>query len=149
MMFLCFLVVLAICGRSFGERSFPSSWEEFDHQYGKSMESMFRDYRTAFTKKYVDQKSEAQHFATFSTRVKDIFDFNGAKHSWFKGINGFTDLSDEERRNYVMPETKASVSIKKFQLFCFESIIGLTVKFLCFIDGQTKIVRQKEGCCRC
>lgn len=110
MMILCLFVALAICSRSLADHVFPSSWEEFDQKYGKSMESLFRDYRTEFEKKYVDKNSEAQHFATFTSRVKNIFDFNAAKHSWYKGINKFTDLSDEERQHYVMPETKTSVS---------------------------------------
>ncbi len=110
MLFLRLVIALGVCSHlAFSEHGFPSSWEEFEFQYGRSLESLFRDYRTVFEKKYANKNSEAAHFATFSTRVKDVFDFNGAKHSWQKGINRFTDLSDEERKAFVMPEVDAKV----------------------------------------
>jgi hypothetical protein len=56
-----------------------------------------------------------KHFKIFQDRVYGIFNWNDPKHqatvTYTKGINRFTDLSDEERRNYVMPETKMEVRL--------------------------------------
>lgn len=124
MMLLTFLLVICVCGGSIAEFTFPASWEEFEQKYQKNMDHLFRDFRTEFVKKYNDKSHEARHFATFVTRVKSVFDFNAEKKSWYKGINRFSDLSDEERQQYVMPETKALV-----RQFLLDSLLNLEETF--------------------
>lgn len=105
----------------------PSTWEEFTLHH-RTMENLFTAYKKAFHKTFTTPEEEKTHLNQFITRVKTIFDWNDpqnksqqvVRRTYWKGINKFTDLSDEERKNYVMPETKVEVppiSVSLFLLF--------------------------------
>jgi hypothetical protein len=95
------------------QKEFPRTWSEFNGQ-GKSLESLFQDYKATFGKVYSTEADEELHFAQFKATVQKIFEFNERKKqgelqpSYTKGITRFTDMSTEERRGYVMPETNAA-----------------------------------------
>lgn len=55
-------------------------------------------------------------FELFSSRVKHILDWNSESHSYKKGINRFTDMTDDERKKFVMPERNAKESRVSEQL---------------------------------
>lgn len=109
-MIFALIVVLAVCTQALGSNiAFPFSWEEFDGKYSRSMEALFKDFKLEFGKKYDGEQHERAHFEIFREKAKDVFDFNGKKLSWYKGINRFTDMSDDELKSFVMPETKVDV----------------------------------------
>jgi hypothetical protein len=93
---------------------FPSTWEEFTLHH-RTMDNLFNFYKKRFNKSFSSDQDEKTHFQNFVSQVKDIFDWNDAKNeagrSYVKAINRFTDLSVEERKKFVMPETKATVSV--------------------------------------
>jgi hypothetical protein len=109
-MIFAFIVVFAVCAQAFGkDTAFPFSWEEFDAKYARSMDKLFKDFKNEFGKKYNDENHERVHFEIFREKAKEVFEFNGKKLSWYKGINRFTDMSDDELKSFVMPETKVDV----------------------------------------
>lgn len=92
--------------------NFPRTWNDFDVSDSKSLESLFGRFKTSFGKTYVSDAEERSHFETFSSRVHDILDWNeGGKQSYTKGITKFTDMSNDERQSYVMPETSMANAV--------------------------------------
>jgi hypothetical protein len=108
---LSFVIASIFVGVSAIKQEFPKSWDQFETEYGSSMDNLFEKYKFAFEKKFISKFDEASHKSLFIGRVKEIFDWNSGKKSHTKGINKFTDMTDNERKNYVMPETKVPVSI--------------------------------------
>jgi hypothetical protein len=109
-------VALAAAGAfAHGENtiSMPSTWEEFTLHH-RSMENLFGAFKKVFNKSFTNHDEEKQHFDHFVNRVKTIFDWNDPKNvktrTYTRGINRFTDLSVEERKRFIMPETIADVS---------------------------------------
>lgn len=98
---------------------FPSTWEEFTLHH-RTMDNLFNFYKKRFNKSFSSDQDEKSHFQNFVSHVKEIFDWNDAKNeagrSYTKAINRFTDLSVEERKKFVMPETRATVSVSCFWL---------------------------------
>ena len=118
-MIASFVVVLAVLSSAHAKITFPSTWEEFSFMNRNSMDNLFSNYLAAFEKKYQDEKTRLQRFELFASRVKKIFDWNDNKNAqgrtFLKGINQFSDMTEDERRGFVMSETKADVSlINKF-----------------------------------
>jgi hypothetical protein len=114
-LFSLFAVVAQVMALSSEDRrkiSMPSTWEEFTLHH-KTFDNLFSVFKKAFNKSFLSQQDEKRHFDQFVTRAKDIFDWNDAKNvytrTYVKGINRMTDLSVEERRNFVMPETPVDV----------------------------------------
>ena len=94
----------ALLSGSFATLTFPSSKEEFRVLDNLSMTSLFDRYISHFGKSY-NHEEKKKHFEIFQERVLRIFEWNAASNSFTKGINQFTDLDDDMRRLYVMPET--------------------------------------------
>jgi hypothetical protein len=90
----------------------PKTWQQFELQNGKSMENLYSQYKQAFKTKVYTATDEKLHFNLFTDRVRSVFDWNSnGTHSYSKGINQFSDMTTDERRHYVMPETKNDVRI--------------------------------------
>lgn len=123
--FIIFLVFICHVAATF--EGIPKNWGQFETFHGKSMEKLFEKYKTVFGKKFLDTSDELSHFNNFKSKVASVFDWNDGKHSYTKGINHFTDLSPEERRHFVMADTKMIVSLKN--LFN-ESTIFLNYRLL-------------------
>ncbi len=126
-MMILFLIVLAIVlqvsNAMPADVVLPNSWSQFDSLHGKSMESLFNQFKGRFQKNYKSDIDEKTHFAVFASRVKSILDWNeNGGHSYKKGINVFTDLDADERRQFVMPETKMEVEFLLLNLFLFKFI---------------------------
>ncbi len=108
---LSFIVASLLAGASGAKQEFPNSWVQFEAEHGNSMDKLFEQYKSAFSKKFTSTEDESSHKILFVGRVKEIFDWNaGNKHSYTKGINRFTDMTEEERKRFVMPETKVPVN---------------------------------------
>jgi len=95
------LVLLGIVSSISALKGFPATWDEFKVSADAGdLKSLYKRYSSHFAK-------NADNFELFSSRVKDILDWNSESHSYKKGINRFTDMTDDERRKFVMPEVNA------------------------------------------
>lgn len=94
-------LIVAIC-----TATFPRTWDDFAESDNNSFKSLFDRYKQSFSKEFKNFDDETIHFKVFQGRATDIFDWNKDDHPYIKGITAFTDLTDDERHNYVMPENK-------------------------------------------
>ena len=96
----------------------PATWEEFTIRH-HSMENLFASYKKLFNKSFPSKDIEKERFEIFVGRVKSIFDWNDAKNehkrTFLKGINRFSDMTVDERKKFVMPETKAEVGFLSYK----------------------------------
>ncbi len=114
-MYLFFVVALVVCCHTANAApamnvEMPKNWQQFEKMHGNSMEKLFAQYKLSFDKKFESKHAEESHFQVFTDRVRSILDWNkDTTKSYTKGINRFTDLTADERRKFVMPETKMEV----------------------------------------
>ena len=59
----------------------------------------FDEYAAHFGKKYADDAEKSARRLIFKARLSEILKHNAAGHSWRKGVNQFTDRTDEERKS--------------------------------------------------
>lgn len=59
---------------------------------------MYEDYRPAFKASKLQEglKIHSERFEIFSKKVEEVSAFNAQDDSWTKGINKFSDMTDEE-----------------------------------------------------
>lgn len=132
---------------------FPSTWEEFTLHH-RTMDNLFNFYKKRFNKSFSSDQDEKSHFQNFVSHVKEIFDWNDAKNeagrSYTKAINRFTDLSVEERKKFVMPETKATARAgMKSSALKTKAIQGAGTAAACDLRPFMTSVKDQGSCGSC
>ncbi len=113
MYIIAVFIALAVVAQASAKISLPSTWEEFSFMNRNSMDNLFGSFMEAFEKNYSHEGERAKRFEIFVSRAKNIFDWNDRKNAdkrtFLKGLNKFSDMTPDERKGFVMPETKADV----------------------------------------
>ena len=101
---------------AFATTEFPRNWDDFAKSDGNNFQSLYARYKSSFGKSFLSVDDESFHFQIFQSRVTQIFDWNKEAHSYTKGITPFSDLSDDERNQFVMPDTAVNKVSHSFYL---------------------------------
>lgn len=76
----------------------------------KYLNNVFGDYQAKFAKKYNNSDELAFRKGVYQVNIQAMEDFNKGNNEWAQGENMFTDLTAEERSQYLGLKTNANSS---------------------------------------
>ncbi len=77
-------------------------YKDWEHVEGKVLQE-FRRWKEQFSRSYSNDEEEKKKFEAFKENLEDVIEFNKNKsHLYKKGLNAYSDLTEEERKKQLL-----------------------------------------------